>query len=131
LFVVNKADQPDADKTVGYLDNVFRRTPEGDWRPPVLKAQALHHQGIEEIWQAIDAHREFRLAAGPTERARRLVNCEVELRAFLKEGLENALDLYLDSDVGIAALVQGIADGGIDIYVATDEILSRLDLATE
>ncbi|MGR8921098.1 MAG: methylmalonyl Co-A mutase-associated GTPase MeaB, partial [Gammaproteobacteria bacterium] len=42
LFVVNKADQPGADKTVGYLDNVFRRTPEGDWRPPVLKAQALH-----------------------------------------------------------------------------------------
>lgn len=126
LFVVNKADRPDADKTIGYLQNVCRQVPEGEWRRPVLKAQALHHKGIEEIWQAILAHRQHCEAAGPAELARRRANCAVELRAFLEQSVRETLRRRIDSDPAIAASVQGIADGEVDIYVATDEILDGL-----
>ena len=58
LFIVNKADRPDTDKTVAYLENIFRRVAPGAWRPPVIKAQALHNKGIADIWSAIVRHQD-------------------------------------------------------------------------
>ena len=61
-----KADHPEADKTVAYLRNVFRRAPEGRWTPPVVKTQAFRHLGIGNLWEAIAGHRAQREAEGAT-----------------------------------------------------------------
>ncbi len=131
LFVVNKADRPDADETVGYLQNVFRRTPAGEWRRPVLKAQALHHKGIDEIWQAIAEHAVYRHSAAPALKARQRANCEIELRSFLRQGLQQALLRKLDAEPGILAAVADIVAGKSDIYAVTDEILGKLRFGEE
>lgn len=128
LFVVNKADRPDADKTVGYLQNIFRRVPADDWKRPVLKAQALHHKGIDSIWHAIVEHQRFRAAAGPAQTARAHANCAIELRAFLQQGLQQELNRALDLDPSLLASVRSIVDGNNDIYAVTDRILAELHL---
>ena len=131
LFVVNKADRPDADETVGYLRNIFRRTPAGEWARPVIKAQALHHKGIDDIWQAIIEHAAFRASAPPAELAKQRAHCETELRSFLRQGLQLALSRRLDAEPRILEAARDIAAGKRDIYAVTDEILARLHLAAD
>jgi LAO/AO transport system kinase len=131
LFVVNKADRPDAGKTVGYLENIFRRVPAGDWPRPVIKAQALHHKGIDDIWRAILQHQEYCKEAGPAQVARQRVNCEIELRAFLQQGLHKELARQLENQPEILESVQSIVAGKTDIYAATNQILAGLGLLRE
>lgn len=131
VFVVNKSDRPDADKTVGYLANIFRRVRAGDWSPKVLKAQALHHKGIDDIWQAIDEHREYRDASGPSQLARQRANCEIELKAFLQQALHHELAKQIDANPEILESVSSIVAGESDIYAATDHILRTLGLFRE
>ena len=128
LFVVNKADHPDADKTAEYLKNIFRRAPEGVWLPPIIKTQALHYRGIDEVWEAIQQHRDYREPGSEQYRAQHLANCRRELRSFLKESLELALNEKLDNAPEISHAISDVAEGKTDIYVAVDQILDKLGL---
>lgn len=130
LFVVNKADHPDTDKTVAHLEDIFRRRTEDEWTPPVLKAEALHHRGIEEIWDAVDQHRHYRRRAGTGYRAQQRANGLSELRAFLQQGVQQALTQRLATGPSLDTAVTGIAAGTTDIYAVTDDILDRLGLGT-
>ncbi len=129
LFVVNKADHPDTDKTVAHLENIFRHTPADGWTPPVIKAQALHNQGIEDIWDAVLRHQDHRRQAGPSYLAQQRANCQLELMAFLQLAFRQELARQLDNEPEIYASVQNIVDGEVDIYAATDQILEKIGLA--
>ena len=129
LFVVNKADRPDADKTVGYLSNIFKRVPPGAWSPVVLKAQALHHKGIAEIWQAIEAHQSYRASSGSAQVARAQANCEIELRSFLQQAVHQELSKQIDANPEMLKAVKQIVSGETDIYAVTDDILNMLGLS--
>lgn len=129
VFVVNKADHPDADKTVAYLENTFRRSLVGEWTPPVIRAQALHYKGIEEIWAAIEAHTVHRLEGGEAYEVRQRANCLTELRSLLQLGLQQELAHRLDTEPEIQESVQDIVTGKADIYAATDHILDKLGIA--
>ncbi|MGR9089800.1 MAG: methylmalonyl Co-A mutase-associated GTPase MeaB [Gammaproteobacteria bacterium] len=126
VFVVNKADHPGADKTVADLENSLRRAPEDEWVPPVVKAQALHHQGIDDVWHAIERHRDYRSAGGARYREKLLANCRREIQAFVYESLQEKLAQEMEKTLENRAFVQDIASGKADIYVATDQILSEL-----
>lgn len=128
LFVVNKADHPDADTTVAHLVNIFKRSQARAWIPPVIKTEALHNKGIDELWSAILQHRDYRREAAPSELARQYANCEIELRAFLRQGLQQELERQLDREPEILESVRDIVAGKTDIYAVTDHILDRLRL---
>lgn len=128
LFVVNKADHPDADMTVAYLENLFRRSADGGWTPPVLRAQALHQQGIEDIWHAIHDHKAHRCDPSPSDVARQRSDCRIELTALLQQALHRELARQFDTEPAIKAAVQDVADGVVDVYAATDHILAELGL---
>ncbi len=61
IFVVNKADREGADKTVRELEIMLemKTYPDGAWRPPVVKTEALHRRGIEELMAEIYRHRAY------------------------------------------------------------------------
>lgn len=61
IFVVNKADREGADKTVRELEIMLemKTYPDGAWRPPVVKTEALHRRGIEELVAEIHRHRAY------------------------------------------------------------------------
>lgn len=61
VIVVNKFDRPGADTTVSLLKQFFSNTRKDGWRVPVVRTVASpgRKEGIEELWQAIQAHREF------------------------------------------------------------------------
>ena len=61
VIVVNKSDRPGADTTVSLLKHFFAQTRKDGWRVPVVRTVASpgRKEGIEELWQAIESHREF------------------------------------------------------------------------
>jgi LAO/AO transport system kinase len=70
VFVVNKADRPDADRVVDAVIASLALAPpaDGAWRPPVVTTQATTGQGVDDLWDTIvrcHAHR----AAGGDDRA--------------------------------------------------------------
>lgn len=63
IFVVNKEDREGAEKTVQDLEFMIdmnhRKNKESNWRPQVLRAQAIHDKGVEGILEKIDEHRSY------------------------------------------------------------------------
>ncbi|MDQ6748393.1 MAG: methylmalonyl Co-A mutase-associated GTPase MeaB, partial [Candidatus Dormibacteraeota bacterium] len=72
LFVVNKAELPGADSAVRQLQGTYPDDmQEGDWLPPILKAVATRGEGVEEVLDAIEAHRQHVIDSGRLEQKRR------------------------------------------------------------
>jgi len=60
IFVINKADRAGADKAFREVRGmVDLRLKQADWKPPVLKTSAIKHEGIDELADQIERHREY------------------------------------------------------------------------
>jgi LAO/AO transport system kinase len=84
--VVNKADRDGAAETVRDLEFMLDLSLGSDWRPPIVKTVASRGEGIEELWEAIGAHRAHLEADGRLA-ARRTKRIRDELRAIVVERL--------------------------------------------
>ncbi|HEY8740336.1 MAG TPA: methylmalonyl Co-A mutase-associated GTPase MeaB [Candidatus Dormibacteraeota bacterium] len=72
IFVVNKAELAGADSAVRQLQQTYPdNMQEGDWLPPILKTVSTRGEGIEEVLDAIDAHRQHVIDSGLLEHRRR------------------------------------------------------------
>jgi LAO/AO transport system kinase len=56
IFVVNKADHIDADKTMKNLTSLVHEQPKKDWQIPVLKTTANTDEGVADLLAAIEKH---------------------------------------------------------------------------
>src|SRR6202522_2520206 len=78
VIVVNKADHPLTDTMVREIRGVLSlanldRTPEearAHWRVPIVKTEAAHGEGGEEVVQSLEEHRAHILAAGQLDERR-------------------------------------------------------------
>lgn len=86
LFVINKADREGADRTRRQLDLVVETAEhdEGAWVPPILKTVASLGEGVEEVLEATERHREWLQESGQLE-ARRRGQLRLRVEAVLKE----------------------------------------------
>ena len=57
VFAVNKADLPGSDAVVRDLLQMLELGSHDSWRPPVLAVSSVEGTGIEELREALDAHR--------------------------------------------------------------------------
>ncbi len=73
LFVVNKGDKPEADKTLKELEVMLDMSAprEDGWKPRILKVSAVKGEGIKELMEALEEHRRFLEASGRFESYRR------------------------------------------------------------
>ena len=73
IFVVNKGDKPEADKTIRELEMMIEMDAprEDGWKPPILKVSAIKGEGIKELMDALKKHRIFLEASGRFESYRR------------------------------------------------------------
>jgi LAO/AO transport system kinase len=128
VFVVNKADRDGADQTVRdlkYMISLGRRQVAGPvWRPPIVKAVASREQGIDELADAIVAHRNWMVEHGELEQ-RRQRRAEAEIEAIAVEQLRGRLgDVHGGS--ALSGLAKRVAAGDVDPYVAADELIAQL-----
>src|SRR5512138_905873 len=61
VFVVNKADRDEADRTVRELVTMLEMNPDRGrgWQPHVLKTEASRNRGIEELVDEFESHRGY------------------------------------------------------------------------
>jgi LAO/AO transport system kinase len=125
IYVINKADQPNAAAAVRRLRAALQLVPPpADGRvAPVLATVAERAEGVTELVEAIEAHRVYRRQHPPSGplRAAAMSNelaaaCIEVLRDRLPEGLWQAA-------------VQQLLTGGRDPYLAAEELLAQLDAA--
>jgi LAO/AO transport system kinase len=64
IFVVNKADRPDADRAVADLAGMLDVGPTMPWRPPIITTIANEGEGIDDLWRAVIDHREHLASSG-------------------------------------------------------------------
>jgi LAO/AO transport system kinase len=71
VFVVNKADRPGADSAQRDLVAMLELGHDPSWIPPIVQTVATTGDGVEDLWDAITAHREHQLAARQLDVRRR------------------------------------------------------------
>jgi len=57
VYVVNKKDRPGADLIAQEIElSMNMLVPETVWKPPIVMTAAVHGEGLEELWKAIESH---------------------------------------------------------------------------
>ncbi len=121
IFVVNKADRPGTRETVRDLELMLDMgTTEKSWRPPIVQTVAANGDGVDQLWEQIEKHRDHLSASGELE-TRRLQRIEDELVSMMSRTLASKMKNLLDSGElsGIKKRLQGRE---IDPYQAAEEL---------
>jgi LAO/AO transport system kinase len=123
IFVANKADRENADKTVTDIEAMLDMTPEkGEWRPPVIKTIAITGEGITELLNKINQHREY-LGAGALD-LRRKQRVEAELAEAIKQRVTESVLRDLKERGEFDELIHKILTREMDPYSAADMVLA-------
>ncbi|HET6782182.1 MAG TPA: methylmalonyl Co-A mutase-associated GTPase MeaB [bacterium] len=123
LFVVNKADQGDADRTLTEIKMMLGLRPHSIWHPPVLKAVATAGDGIPAVLDAIDTHRRHLEERGLLEEKRHRRRTAEILRAVETRMKDRAIDAAMRSG-RLDELAKKVHAGELDPYSAADELLN-------
>jgi LAO/AO transport system kinase len=73
IFVINKADREGAGSLKTLLESVIdmKERSSGDWKPPVLLAEATTGEGMEQLGGVIIKHRDYLTSSGELEKRRK------------------------------------------------------------
>ena len=124
LFVVNKADKPDAQQVVRDLRNMIALADrvQGDangWKPPIVTTVAVQGEGIDELVSRLDQHWSWLNSTGELK-SRRQARAREELTALAFAALRGRL-----AASRLDELASRVADGTLDPFQAADELLSQ------
>jgi LAO/AO transport system kinase len=130
IHAVSKGDKPDADKTVADLKGMLglgvalAGKLEGRL-VPVLKTCSPKNEGIVELVQAIDAHREYLLATGEFDQRRQLIR----ERRMLKAAEQILHDEFEHHREGrMAPLLAELANGQVSPRTAARHLLAHIGM---
>ncbi|WP_429885178.1 methylmalonyl Co-A mutase-associated GTPase MeaB [Geoalkalibacter halelectricus] len=124
IFVVNKADRPDADRTARDLSIMvdMKERSADEWCPPVVMTVAQKSDGLDALVEQVEAHRTYlqaeeRLQRHEEEKSRQ------RFSELLKERLFAQVFSRIDAEDRVKDIVQAVARRNIDPYTAVEEIL--------
>jgi len=125
IFVINKADKEGAENLKLQMEQMLDMVPqvEGDWKTPIILAQAVNGKGLEEIVKAITAHKRHLISSGKIEHRRK-----ERARLELSEAIEHSLRLHVSEilDNGrFQKLAAALVMRQIDPYSAAEEIVKE------
>jgi LAO/AO transport system kinase len=130
VIVVNKADHPLTDTMVreirGVLSlaNLDGDSERGKWRVPIVKTEAAHNKGIEELVARLDEHRAHILAEG-TLQERRGRNLRNEVLAIATARMRRHLEEELSEDADFQRLLDEVVQRRLDPASAATQLLDR------
>jgi len=124
VFVVNKADRENVNKAILDIEAMLNMNPEKEkWRPPVVKTTAITGEGIAELLDKIDQHREYLEAGAIATRRRQRV--ETELVEAIKEKVAESIVDDLKQTGDLDKLIEKILAKETDPYSAADVLLAK------
>jgi LAO/AO transport system kinase len=146
VLVVNKADQPGANRTIKSLEMMLHlalpaddgghhnahqpaadgheatASPAGGWFVPVLPTTATSGAGVAELLATIDRHRAY-LQAGGGWAARERARSQAEIDHLLRDRLLDELAARVPAEAR-AALLEAVVARQLDPYSAADRLFA-------
>ncbi len=130
IFVINKADLPGVERTASEVNLMLNMKKDGRWRPPVITAVSIRHEGIDLLWQFICDHRSY------LENSGRLVEVRKErVRQELIEQVEHLVNNRtwgaIKNRINLEKVVEDIVRHRRDPYQAAGELLETINFPYE
>lgn len=123
LFVLNKADLPEAERAERQLRSMLELAGSGDSLPPIIKTVATKGEGIEKLQATIKALIQQKDQGSVVSRRKKLAAWH--LREVIREKLVSLLfEVVPPEEFGF--LVEKIIAGEIDPYTAADLMCERI-----
>ncbi|MFT4890309.1 MAG: LAO/AO transport system kinase [Halobacteriales archaeon] len=159
LFVVNKADLEGADRTVQELREMIQMSedytaPAGgghhgidqsaldsddevdeddepdEWTPRIVETVATESEGIDELVETLQTHREYLGETGELERKVRERNAS-EIRTLLRNDVSRLLEDEIERQGGIDELVDAVMAGETNPYEIAEDIVDPIENCLE
>jgi LAO/AO transport system kinase len=124
VIVVNKADHPLTDTMVREVKTALSLGPQGSWKVPVMRTEAARGEGVAELLEQIDAHREHIESEGTLEQ-RRERNLRNEVLGLAAAKLRRELEARAEEDADVNELLRRVTRREIDPATAARELLER------
>jgi LAO/AO transport system kinase len=132
VIVINKAEHPLTDTMVREIRGVLSlanldRSPEqarASWRVPIIKTEATHGRGIDELVGAMAEHRAHIVAAGQLQERRRR-NLRNEVLAIATARMRRRLEEELSEDAEFQQLLEEVVERRLDPASAASTLLER------
>ncbi len=128
IFAINKADRPSAGRFAKDLESMIELRSTGDgWRPPVGSTVGTSGEGVDELVEAIRAHREYLEGAGRFE-ARRIDALRSRLSLLVEEKLRELFhkNRYIKGQLEKA--LEDVVSGKQSPYQAADTISKNISI---
>jgi LAO/AO transport system kinase len=93
------------------------------WTPEVVETVATSGDGIDELIEALTAHREFMTASGRLREKAQTRYAE-EIRRLVQSDLAALVERQLDARGGVEAFASAVVDRDTDPYSVADEVVA-------
>jgi LAO/AO transport system kinase len=123
IFVVNKADHPQSNKTVADIRDLLRMgTEHPSWPIPIVRTVALQGEGLEDLWARIQQHRAYQEKSGELNRRRRM-RLEREIMEIAERKLRERILQPRVETAEFERLLDKAVQRRIDPYQVADRIV--------
>ena len=123
ILVVNKADQPRAELTAKQLHVFMDLGRNVGWDVPILKTVAIKGDGVKDLADAIERHREYLQSSGRLEEARRQ-RARRQLLALAQEEMLSRVLATAEGNGRLEELVEAIAKRELDPQTAAERLIA-------
>jgi LAO/AO transport system kinase len=125
VIAVNKCDHPAAKTMVNEVRSILSLDRESAWRPPIVLTEAAREEGIDVLWEKIEAHRTFLETDGLLEERRRR-NLAGEVFAVASGRAKVHLERAVQGDPELRRLLDEVQRRELDPLSAVREILEKV-----
>lgn len=123
IFVVNKADHPDATHSILALQTMLQPlNGAGWWNIPVVATEAVNDVGIGELYQQIQRHHQALSETGRLSQRRQQQRKDEFIKTVERKIIKELIK-SIEQDKQLSSYIGKIERGEIDPYSAADEIL--------
>jgi GTPase len=124
VIVINKADHPLTDTMVREIRGTLSLAPQHGWRVPIVKAEAIRGEGVEELAAKLADHRAHVESEGTlSERRRRNLMNEVIGIAAMR--MRRTLEASVREDPAVQELLDAVVERRLDPASAAAAVLER------
>lgn len=128
LYIVNKADREGADRMAASVTAMLQMSLTApEWTPPVTLTAAHAGQGIPELWEKLQQHRQYLQAGGRLDQ-RRGEHRAQEFLEVIQEELSRRLRQRVQTDPALLARLERVAARQDEPYSAALDFLNHSPL---
>src|ERR687898_385216 len=125
VIAVNKRDHPAAKTMVSEVRSILALDTEADWDPPIVLTEAVRGEGIDELWEQIEAHRRHLEENGLLE-GRRADHLAGEVFAVASARAKTHLEHAVADDPELRRLLAEVQRRELDPLTAVREIMEKV-----